>query len=247
MWYTRPGGLRLAGRTGRRGFHLDGTGIRAENGENHASPHQEIIIKKSTIGVGLLAVAALAWTFWPSSVKIRNARPASSVIVCFGDSLTHGTGAGEGMSYPEQLSRKIGRPVINAGVPGDTTESALKRLETDVLELKPGMVLITLGGNDLKNGVDRDMAFANFRKIVTRIQAAGALVVIGGVNVPLMGRGFGDVYEQLARDTGSVLIPNVLKGLMGNSGLMSDPIHPNTEGYTRMADIFHEAIRPYLR
>lgn len=204
-------------------------------------------MKKSPLGLGLLAAAALVWTFWPSAVKIRNARPANPVIVCFGDSLTYGTGAREGMSYPDQLSQRIGRPIINAGVPGDTTASALNRLDTDVLDHKPGMVLITLGGNDLKNGVDRETAFANLRQIVTRIQAAGAMVVVGGVSVPLMGRGFGDAYEQLAKETGSVLIPNVLKGLMGNGALMSDAIHPNAEGYGRMADAFHEAIRPHLR
>jgi lysophospholipase L1-like esterase len=57
------------------------------------------------------------------------------------------------MDYPAQLSRMIAKPIINAGAPGDTTASALKRLQRDVLARSPDMVLITLGGNDLKNGV----------------------------------------------------------------------------------------------
>ena len=54
-------------------------------------------------------------------------------IICFGDSLTYGTGASRGMDYPSQLSKMISRPVINAGVSGDTTARALQRLERDVL------------------------------------------------------------------------------------------------------------------
>jgi lysophospholipase L1-like esterase len=72
------------------------------------------------------------------------------------------------MDYPSQLSKMISRPVINAGVPGDTTASALERLERDVLAYSPDIVLITLGGNDLKNGVASDSAFKNLKKIVNQ-------------------------------------------------------------------------------
>jgi len=64
-------------------------------------------------------------------------------IICFGDSLTHGTGASRGKDYPSQLSKMISRPVINAGVPGDTTARALQRLERDVLSYSPDLVLVT--------------------------------------------------------------------------------------------------------
>ena len=67
-------------------------------------------------------------------------------IICFGDSLTYGTGAPRDKSYPAQLSDMIGQPVINAGVLGDTTTRALERLEEDVLSQSPRIVLITLGG-----------------------------------------------------------------------------------------------------
>jgi acyl-CoA thioesterase I len=171
---------------------------------------------------------------------------AGTQIVCFGDSLTAGTGAARGKEYPAQLSRLIRRPVINAGVPGDTTAEGLARLERDVLDRSPRLVLITLGGNDLKNGVSRDAAFGNLRQIVDRIHGAGALAIIGGIDIPLYGRGFDKAYKALAEETGAILIENILDDIMGNRSLMSDPIHPNDAGYAVMAERFQRAIEPYL-
>lgn len=167
----------------------------------------------------------------------------SRTIICFGDSLTYGTGAGQDMDYPSQLSRMIGKPVINAGVSGDTTARALQRLERDVLAKFPDLVLITLGGNDLKNGVAKAVAFDNLKEIVESIQATGAGVIIGGLRFPLRDRGFGRAYQELADETGAVLIPNIFEGIMGNRQLMSDPIHPNDAGYKIIAERFHAAMR----
>ena len=168
-------------------------------------------------------------------------------IICFGDSLSYGTGAPEGEGYPSQLAAMIDYPVINAGVPGDTTQRALARLDADVLNQSPRIVLITLGGNDLKNGIAKDVAFRNLEKIVTAIQNAGAVAVIGGIQFPVMDRGYGRMYQELAEKTSAVLIPNIYANIMGNRRLMSDPIHPNSEGYAIMANRFKEAMAPYLQ
>jgi lysophospholipase L1-like esterase len=165
-------------------------------------------------------------------------------IICFGDSLTYGTGASRGMNYPSQLSKMISRPVINAGVPGDTTARALQRLERDVLAYSPDVVLITLGGNDLKNGIARDTAFENLKRIVNQIHNRGARVIVGGLHIPFRDRGFGKGYQQLAAETGATLIPNILEGIMGNRSLMSDPIHPNDAGYKIIAERFYKAMLP---
>jgi lysophospholipase L1-like esterase len=64
----------------------------------------------------------------------------------------------------------ISRPIINAGVPGDTTVRAMTRLEQDVLSKSPRMVLITLGGNDLKNRTSKESAYQNLKNIIVSIQ-----------------------------------------------------------------------------
>ncbi len=202
-------------------------------------------MKKLIVGIIALSAIAAIYHFITPSAAIVNRTPSGGAIVCFGDSLTYGTGASKGMDYPAQLSRMIGLPVMNAGVPGDTTARALKRLD-GVLDRQPRVVLITLGGNDLKNGISRQTAFDNLRAIIRSIQAEGALVIIGGIEMPFYGKGFGGAYRELAEETGSVLIPNVFDGIMGTRSLMSDPIHPNSQGYTVMAQHFYRALQPYL-
>ena len=202
-------------------------------------------MKKLIVGVIALSVIITIYYIITPSSAIVNRTPSGVTIVCFGDSLTYGTGASKGMDYPAQLSRMIGLPVMNAGVPGDTTARALKRLD-GVLDTQPRVVLITLGGNDLKNGISRQTAFDNLRTIIRSIQAEGALVIIGGIDIPFYGKGFGGAYRDLAEETGSLLIPNVFDGIMGTRSLMSDPIHPNSQGYTVMAKHFYRALQPYL-
>ena len=176
--------------------------------------------------------------------QVKEASIPYNTVICFGDSLTYGTGAAQGKDYPSQLSKMIDKPVINAGVSGDTTASALKRLQRDVLARSPDVVLITLGGNDLKNGVEKDIAFENLKHMVESIQEQGARVIIGGLKFPLRDRGFARGYKKLADQTGAGLIPNIFKDIMGNRKLMSDPIHPNGDGYKMIAERFLEAMHP---
>lgn len=197
----------------------------------------------------LIAAAVIlvgGYYFFNPSPRITNTSPGGSNIICFGDSLTYGTGSTPGKNYPAQLSLLISKPVINAGIPGDTTTTALNRLGKDVLTQSPRIVIITLGGNDLKNRAPKKTAFNNLKKIIESIQHQGALVVVGGIDIPLWGRGFGDLYKKVCNDTGAILIPNIFDGIMGKRELMSDPIHPNDKGYALMAKRFQKTIKPYL-
>lgn len=193
---------------------------------------------------GLVALVVAVRLLTPE--RVTNSEPTGTTIICFGDSLTAGVGAEAGASYPAQLERRIGRPVVKAGVSGDTTGSALARLDRDVLAHDPRLVLITLGGNDLMQGVPPEEALANLERIVDGIHRRGALVVVGGVSLPLVDRGYGEVYEELRERTGCLVIGNVLDDIIGRPALMSDRIHPNGKGYAVMAERFHGVVEPYL-
>jgi acyl-CoA thioesterase I len=202
-------------------------------------------MKRAALVVAAVLLLLLAYRLLAPR-RVTNSQPSGETIVCFGDSLTAGKGADPADSYPAQLERLIGRPVVNAGVPGDTTATALDRLERDVLARNPRIVLVTLGGNDLMQGVPAEEAFANLGRIVDAIQSRGALVVVGGIELPLVDRGYGEGYEELRDRTGCLLVANVLAGLLGHRDLMSDQVHPNGKGYAVMAKRFRKTVDPYL-
>ena len=79
---------------------------------------------------------------------IRNMDSRGSLIICFGDSITYGSGAKEGDDYPSYLAGMVRREVINVGVPGETSGQGLERLEDDVLSEDPYIVIVEFGAND---------------------------------------------------------------------------------------------------
>lgn len=206
------------------------------------------LMRKKVI-VSLLAAAAiligLYLIFQAGGPKTAKTPPGENII-CLGDSLTSGVGASPGMDYPTQLSRLIGLTVINAGVPGDTTGDAMERLDRDVLSKSPAIVLVILGVNDLAASVPDEEMFSNFEKIVKRIRAKGAMVVVGGIDTPQLDGRLEGSYRQLCEKTGALLIPDIYVGILGHEDLMSDATHPNDKGYQIIAERFYGVIRGYL-
>ena len=178
--------------------------------------------------------------------RIRNLRSAGQTIVCFGDSLTEGVGAGQGEDYPSVLSRLIAAPVVNAGHRGDTTADALNRLARDVLEKNPRLVILLLGGNDFLRQVPVGDTRKNLETIVQRIQEHGAMVVITGMKLGLFTDEYGAMMENIAEKFGALLVPQVTKGILTDSKLKSDPIHPNGAGYRLIAERVAEKVKPLL-
>ena len=129
-------------------------------------------------------------------------------IVCFGDSITQGTGMPDADRWPGRLAflleKKAGDPdrceVYNRGVGGDTTALALDRIQRDVLPLLPATVLIEFGINDSYVYPGRRTSRVgvfdyeqNLKEIVRLVRdSAGVPVLI--VNHPLTRRK--DVHRQ---------------------------------------------------
>lgn len=179
--------------------------------------------------------------------NVRNVRSTGETIICFGDSLTEGVGAGPGGEYPTVLSRLIGFPVINAGRRGDTTAQALERLPDAVLNKNPRLVIVFLGGNDFLRQVPRQETRKNLDEIVRRIQASGAMVVIAGLRLGLFTDEFGPIFEEAAKQSGALFVAQVMKGIFNDSSLRSDRIHPNGAGYRLIAERIAEKIKPLLQ
>ncbi|HEX8170596.1 MAG TPA: arylesterase [Thermoanaerobaculia bacterium] len=194
------------------------------------------------------AVAALlALLLLACGGRVKNLDSHGSAIIAFGDSLTAGYGAGENDAFPSVLSQRVGQPVINACVSGDTTESAAARLDRDVLARDPRIVLVGLGGNDFLGGTAIATTEANLRDIVRRIQQSGAMVVILGFNFPSFAADYAGMYKRVAHDEHCLLIPDLLDGILSNPQLKSDEIHPNARGYAMMAERISGPLRKLLR
>lgn len=194
--------------------------------------------------LAFLALAGVAGWLWSrQSWPIRNLSPRPGPVVVLGDSLAAGVGSQSGQGYVGLLSQRLGIEIVNRGVPGDTTARGLERLETDVVALKPALVIVELGGNDFLQRLDPEETFANLREIVTRCQDAGAAVLLVGVQSGLFGDRLEKRYRDLARTTGCGYVPNVLQDILRSPALKHDAIHPNDAGYARMA----ERIEPELR
>ncbi len=177
----------------------------------------------------------------------RAARPsAGTTIVAFGDSLVEGRGATAGHDFVSVLSIRLGVPIVNAGRSGDTTRSALARLDRDVVSINPRVAIVVLGGNDFLRRVPIEETFDNLRTIVEELRSRGAAVVLAGVSVGVLSDPYAARYEALARQTSAGLVPDILGGLMGHANLMSDAIHPNDEGYEIIADRLEPVLRDLL-
>ena len=105
------------------------------------------------------------------SYPIRNLNSPGETIVCFGDSITYGAGAGRNEDFPSLLSSLIAKDVINAGVSGDTTGSALGRIDRDVLSNNPYLVVVELGGNDFLMKISKQRTMDNLKEIISKIQS----------------------------------------------------------------------------
>ncbi len=166
---------------------------------------------------------------------IKNYPSGNRNIIALGDSLVQGFGAAPEDSLVAELSRIIKSPIQNSGVAGDTTESALKRLEQDVLAHDPQVALVLLGGNDILQRIPKTDTIRNLRTIVKNIQEQGAIVILIGVQGGVFTDALADDFRAIAAETGAAYVPNILRGIIGNPFLSSDAVHPNAEGYRIMA------------
>lgn len=200
-------------------------------------------MKKLFLIIGTVVIVAFALYFFSKSEdSIKNYPPKDGPIVAFGDSLVAGYGSTNNGDFVSLLSTQINEPILNLGISGNTTADGLARID-EVLDENPRIVILLLGGNDFLRKVPREETFANLRTIIDRIQADGAVVLLLGVRGGLLSDSADELYEDLARDTGSAYVPNILKGLFTDARYMSDAIHPNNAGYIRVA----ERVLPVLK
>lgn len=182
-----------------------------------------------------------------SGASVKNYPSSGTDIVAFGDSLVEGVGASSpDKNFVSVLSQKIGQPIVNLGVSGDTTEAGLTRV-SQIDQYRPKVVLLLLSGNDRLRQIPEEQTLENLEKIITYMQDRGAVVIVLGVKGNVLSNSFGKKVEKLAHDSGAAFVSDVLDGLFGNTKYMSDPIHPNDLGYEKVAEKVYPVLVKYAK
>src|SRR5262249_31134677 len=119
-------------------------------------------------------------------VATRLASGQPVVIVAFGSSSTAGYGSSAPeFTYPNRLAAPLQRQyptvditVVNRGKGGDDAPEMMKRLQVEVLDMHPDLVIWQVGTNAVLRNLDPDETAKQVEEGVGRIQAAGADVVL---------------------------------------------------------------------
>lgn len=196
--------------------------------------------------VFLLIPLGAYWFLLRGAPEITNYPSAGVDVIAFGDSLVAGVGATEGNDFVAALSRRIGSPIVNLGVSGNTTADGLARL-SELDAYNPKVVLLLLGGNDYLRKVPQAQTFANLGAIIENIQSRGAIVVLLGVRGGLLADKFDNEFEALAKRYHTAYVSDVLDGLFAHPQYMADEVHPNDAGYAMIASRVEPVLVPLLR
>ncbi|WP_373000323.1 GDSL-type esterase/lipase family protein [Sulfurimonas sp.] len=193
----------------------------------------------------IVIVAFIVYTKESRNNLSKNLLDKDSVILAFGDSLTHGFGASSNTSYPAYLQQKSGLRVINAGINGETSEEGLLRLPT-YLEQKPDLVILCHGGNDILQKLPLEDLKKNLTQMVRVIKKSGTEVILVAIpDFHVFGFGTLSLYDEVANEEGVLLEDDVLTHIELNRALKSDYVHPNAKGYEMMAEAFLKILKDY--
>ncbi len=114
------------------------------------------------------------------------------LLLAFGDSLVAGYGLPASQSFPAQLQHRLGERhegvrVINAGVSGNTTSAALRRLPAVLSRLtgRPDLAIVQIGANDVLRGFAPAQTRANVDAILTELGRCGIPVLLTTLEPPV--------------------------------------------------------------
>ena len=199
------------------------------------------------IDLGILLIILSTVFAGCAKEEIRNLDAKGESIICFGDSITFGYGANPGEDYPTALGKLVKLPVINAGVDGDTSFDALKRLDQDVLSKNPRLVIVEFCGNDFLKKIPKETTIKNLSEVIDRIQAKGIMVALVDISAGLFFREYRTAFKKLAEEKQAIFIPVVLYKIITNPSMKSDFFHPNARGYKVVASRVYNAIARYIK
>lgn len=196
--------------------------------------------------------------YYDDNRRLVAAGPVPNRVVFMGDSITDGWKLAE--AFP-------GKPYVNRGISGQTTAQMLVRMYPDVIDLKPSVMVVLAGTNDIA----RNNGMQTLKQITDNFQAMSELAQLHGIRVVLcsvlpisdytsrtqtVGRPPADILKlnawlkQYAESKGHIYADYYAatvddKGFLKN-GTSNDGLHPNPDGYRLMIPVVDAAIQKAL-
>ena len=223
---------------------------------------------KLTVGIILLTLIMIESTYsqdWANLNRYQKENEALGLsplnetrVVFIGNSITEGWS----LHHPEFFMDK---PYINRGIGGQTTPQMLIRFRQDVIDLKPTIVVILAGTNDIAGNtgpMTLEMIVNNIISMTEIAHANGIKVIISSVlpafdyswkpglnpdkKIPMLN----DMLKQYAENKGFVYLDYFSSMVDERNGLKkeygADGVHPNEMGYKVMAPLAEAAIAKSL-
>lgn len=198
----------------------------------------------------------------PAPSEPAQAADDRPVILFLGTSLTAGLGVDVSQAYPALIQQKLDSAglefsVINAGVSGETSAGARRRIDWLLQEGQApvAVLVVETGANDGLRALDPDALRGNLAAILERAREedpSPELVVVGMEAPPNMGGRytgeFREVFPEVAAEQGAAFVPFLLAGVAGIDSLnQEDGIHPTPAGQRLMAETVWDVLEPILR
>jgi acyl-CoA thioesterase-1 len=186
---------------------------------------------------------------------LLGANTYGSTLLVLGDSLSAGYGIDPANGWVNLLQDDLGddHKVVNGSISGDTTGGGLARLPLLLEKFQPAFVILELGGNDGLRGQPLKLMKQNLASMIALCIDAKAVPILFGMRIPPnYGRrytsSFANVYDQLADETNTLLIPFQLEELAITEGMIQqDGLHPTEKAQPAIKAVVAQVIKPLVQ
>ena len=206
----------------------------------------------------LAALLLAAFSLTPAQAQTAGKPATEQKLLVVGDSLSAEYGLRRGTGWVPLLEKQLAsqkKPfrVVNASISGDTTSGGRSRIGALLVQHKPDIVVIELGGNDALRGLPLSMTEQNLVAMTQAAKKTGAKVLLLGMQVPPNYGGayaatFSGLFTKVAKAEKVPLVPFFLKGIADADDAVAqfqaDRIHPNEQAQVKMlANVWPELVK----
>jgi acyl-CoA thioesterase-1 len=204
--------------------------------------------------------------FREADAMMPPAQPGEARVVFTGDSITEGWGMKATATSPARGEFFPGKPYINRGISGQTTPQMLVRFRQDVILLKPKLVVLLAGTNDIAENTGKE----TLEEIGNNIASMSEIARANGIRVVLCSvlpasdfnwhkglepapkiKALNAWMKDYAAKNGFVYVDYYSPMVNSEGGLKAelspDGVHPNKAGYDLMAPLAENGIAEALR